>query len=44
MPVAAAMPGGGLIEIELSGGRRVRVDASFDVNALKRVIAVLDGR
>ena len=43
-PVAAAMPGGGVIEIELVGGCRVRVDASVDVNALKRVIAVLDGR
>ena len=42
--VSGAVPGGGLIEIELSGGRRVRVDASVDVNALKRVIAVLDGR
>ena len=43
-PVAAAVPGGGVIEIELSGGRRVRVDGSVDLNALKRVIAVLDGR
>ena len=43
-PVAAAMPGGGVIEIELVGGCRVRVDASVDLNALKRVIAVLDGR
>ena len=44
VPVAAAMPGGGVIEIELVGGCRVRVDASADVNALKRVIAILDGR
>lgn len=43
-PVAAAMPGGGIIEIELAGGCRVRVDASADVNALKRVIAVLEER
>ena len=43
-PVAAAMPGGGIIEIELVGGRCLRVDASVDVNALQRVIAVLDGR
>ena len=43
-PVAAAMSGGGLIEIELAHGRKLRVDASVDVNALKRVIAVLDGR
>ena len=42
--VSTAMPGGGMIEIELAHGRRVRVDASVDVNALKRVIAVLDGR
>ena len=40
----AAMHGGGIIEIELAHGCRVRVDASVDVNALKRVIAVLDGR
>jgi transposase len=43
-PVAVAVPGGGLIEIELAHGRKLRVDASVDVNALKRVIAVLDGR
>ena len=43
-PVSAALPGGGLIEIELSGGPLVRVDGSVDVNALRRVIAVLDGR
>lgn len=43
-PVSAVVPGVGLMEIELSGGRRVRVDASVDMNALKRVIAVLDGR
>lgn len=35
---------GGLIEIELVGGRRLRVDASVDAAALKRVIAVLDER
>jgi transposase len=35
---------GGLIEIELVGGRRIRVDASVDASALKRVIAVLDER
>ena len=44
VPVAAAMPGGGVIEIELVHGRRVRVDGSVDVNALKRVIAVLEER
>lgn len=41
---AAAMHGGGIIEIELAHGRRVRVDASVDSATLKRVIAVLDGR
>jgi transposase len=32
----------GLMEIEVRGGRRVRVDGSVDVNALKRVIAALE--
>jgi transposase len=42
----APMPAmnGGLIEIELVSGRRIRVDASVDAGALKRVIAVLDER
>jgi transposase len=31
-PVSTALPGGGLIEIELSGGRRVRVDASVEAH------------
>jgi len=43
-PVTAAVPGGGVIEIELVGGCRVRVDASVDLNALKRVITVLEVR
>jgi transposase len=34
----------GLIEIELVGGRRLRVDGSVDAGALRRVIAVLEGR
>jgi transposase len=34
----------GLIEIELAGGRRVRLSGPVDVQALKRVIAVLEGR
>ncbi len=34
----------GLIEIELAGGRRVRVSGVVDADALKRVIAVLEGR
>ena len=42
--VSTSVAGGGLIEIELAHGRKLRVDASIDVNALKRVISVLDGR
>jgi transposase len=34
----------GLIEIELAGGRRVRVDAQFDVEALRRVLDLLERR
>ena len=34
----------GLMEIELRGGRRVRVDASVDVSALKRLIDALEER
>jgi len=34
----------GVIEIELRNGRRVRVDRHVDASALKRVLAVLDGR
>jgi transposase len=34
----------GLIEIELAGGRRVRVDAQFDAEALRRVLDVLEQR
>ncbi len=34
----------GLVEIELRGGRRVRVDVSVDVSALKRVIDALEER
>ena len=34
----------GLIEISLGGGRRVRVDASVDADALARVIDVLERR
>ena len=37
-------PDSGLIEIELAGGRRVRLSGPVDVQALKRVIAVLEGR
>jgi hypothetical protein len=34
----------GLMEIELRSGRRVRVDASVDASALKRVIDALEER
>lgn len=34
----------GLIEIELGAGRRVRVDAQFDAEALRRVLDVLERR
>lgn len=47
---AAAVPGmtsptsagGGLIEIELAGGRRLRVDRDVDAEALRRVLSVLE--
>jgi transposase len=35
---------GGLIEIELLSGRRLRVDGGVDAGALRRVIEVLEGR
>lgn len=34
----------GTIEIELAGGRRIRVDAAVDVGVLKRVVDALEGR
>lgn len=34
----------GVMEIELAGGRRVRMDASVDTTALRRVIDVLERR
>jgi len=34
----------GIIEIDLSNGRRVRVGGSVDVGLLKRIIDVLEGR
>jgi transposase len=37
-------PDSGLIEIELAGGRRLRLSGPVDVQTLKRVIAVLEGR
>ena len=36
--------GHGVIEIELAGGDRLRVDGAVDAVALRRVIAVLEGR
>ena len=36
--------GRGLIEIDLGGGRRVRVDAGVDAEALARVLDVLSSR
>jgi transposase len=43
-PGKASITTGGLIEIELVGGRRLRIDGSVDAAALRRVIAVLEGR
>ena len=37
----ADMSAGGMIEIELSGGHRLRVDRHVDAEALRRVLAVL---
>ena len=34
----------GSIEIELAGGRRIRVNGRVEMDALRRVIAVLEGR
>jgi transposase len=34
----------GMIEIELAGGRRVRVTGQVETEALRRVIAALEGR
>jgi transposase len=41
---AATAGRSGLIEIYLGGGKRVRVDASFDAAALARVLDVLERR
>lgn len=42
--LASPVVAGGIIEIELSCGHRVRVDGAVDGPALARVIAVLQGR
>jgi transposase len=49
LPAPAAAPvrherGLGMIEIELVGGRRLRVDATVDVGVLKQIVAALEGR
>lgn len=41
---AAAGADRGLIEIELAGGRRLRVSGPVETEALRRVLAVLEGR
>lgn len=46
LAVASELPvqGHGVIEIELSSGHKLRLSGPVDAEALKRVIAVLDGR
>jgi transposase len=44
LPRPATSSRGGVIEISLGGGKRVRVDASFDAAALARVLDVLERR
>ena len=43
-PPSTHTPACCVIEIELAGGRRLRLSGPVDVEALQRVIAVLDGR
>ena len=43
-PVTPSNTEGGLIEIELVGGRRLRVSGRVDGDGLRRVIEVLEGR
>lgn len=48
-PASSASPGrrrrkSGIIEIELNGGRRVRVDRDVDAEALRRVLDALGSR
>ena len=42
VPVSAPASHHGMIEIELAGGRRIRVGPNVDADALRRVMAVLD--
>ena len=49
LPAPARLPArqdrsSGRIEIELAGGRRIRVDAAVDVGVLKQIIDALEGR
>lgn len=54
MPVAVALPPpapsqapfkpGGMVEIEIAGGRKLRVGADIDTGALKRIVAALESR
>jgi transposase len=49
LPAPACLPArhdrsSGLIEIELAGGRRIRVDAAIDVGVLKQIVDALEGR
>jgi len=39
-----ASPSDSRIEVELSGGTRLRVPSSFDADALRRLVAALEGR
>jgi transposase len=43
-PPSPAMRRAGVIEIDLGGGRYVRVDGDVDADALRRVLDVLAGR
>ena len=47
LPAPACLPArqdrsSGLIEIELAGGRRIRVDAAVDVGVLKQIVDALE--
>ncbi len=42
VPICASDANHGMIEIELAGGRRIRVGSNVDADALRRVVAVLD--
>ena len=49
LPAAACLPArhdrsSGLIEIELAGGRHIRVDTAVDVGVLKRIVDALEGQ